>query len=286
MYRNILETDLRHFESGTTGLAGGRVSLLPLLPGQQAYLARYVAARGEERIPPLDFPLLAVHLGGRRVSGLAATDIISMPSVTTLIPPACTTEWQFHGPIDVAILLTAGPARTRLLAAATSIRKPMTFCDAVIPAITRQLVAESSRRDRDDKHCDSLTGALLAHVGLLIERGRTTPLDSQTVHSRYIQNAVATIHKHLSEPLPIAKLAGESGLRPSWFRQLFKQVTGMTVHHYITQQRLERVRELLVSTDLPLSQLAEETGFSSQSHLSDRFARTYGETPSEYRRRR
>jgi AraC family transcriptional regulator len=49
-------------------------------------------------------------------------------------------------------------------------------------------------------------------------------------------------------------------------------------------QRLEAARDLLINTDLPLLQLADETGFSSQSHFTESFKKVYDVTPLQYRK--
>jgi LacI family transcriptional regulator len=53
----------------------------------------------------------------------------------------------------------------------------------------------------------------------------------------------------------------------------------------IRRVHLERARQLLVETDLALSQVAEMAGFSSQAYLSDLFHRQCGMTPIQYRRK-
>lgn len=286
MPADSLAADVRHFESVAPGLRAGRVGTLTALPGPQLHLARYVANMDLARLPPLEFPVLAVHLGGNRVSGTTGSAVDSMPGASTLIPAGWVGEWHFQGAIDVAVVLFGSAARQQILAATAGLTQPIAYFDPLIPVLVRQLAAESNRNDRQSSHCDALAAALLAQLGILLKRGRIDPTDHKTGHGRYVQHAIDRIRRSPGEAWPISRLAAEVGLHPSWFRQLFRQVTGTTVHRYVAGQRLERVRELLVNTDLPLSRLAEETGFSSQSHLAASFRRAYGEPPSRFRRRR
>ena len=63
----------------------------------------------------------------------------------------------------------------------------------------------------------------------------------------------------------------------------FKQATGRTLHDEIIAMRLCRVKQLLTDTHATLQDIAEQTGFSSASHLTETFRRTYGDSPGVFR---
>ena len=58
---------------------------------------------------------------------------------------------------------------------------------------------------------------------------------------------------------------------------------GMTPTNYIIERRLERAKELMQETDLPIADIALRSGFSSQSHFTTSFRRFVGVTPSSFR---
>ena len=89
---------------------------------------------------------------------------------------------------------------------------------------------------------------------------------------------------HLSESITLATLAAVAGLSMHHFAREFKQSLGVTPHHYLTQKRVERAQEMLVQTELSLSEIAYATGFSDQSHLARHFRHMLGTTPREFRR--
>jgi transcriptional regulator GlxA family with amidase domain len=64
------------------------------------------------------------------------------------------------------------------------------------------------------------------------------------------------------------------------FARAFKQTVGMPPHGYVLQRRIERAQHMLVSTQLPLSEIALSAGFSDQSHLARHFRRMTGLSPS------
>jgi len=60
-------------------------------------------------------------------------------------------------------------------------------------------------------------------------------------------------------------------------------MTGLTPHQYVMSRRVARARRLLEEGELPITAIAAETGFASQSHLTDLFRREVGVTPRAYR---
>jgi LacI family transcriptional regulator len=69
------------------------------------------------------------------------------------------------------------------------------------------------------------------------------------------------------------------------FERRFKAVLGTTPHAHLRKLRMERVRELLVSTSLPVGEIAAATGFENPEYLSAMFRRECGESPRHYRAR-
>lgn len=63
----------------------------------------------------------------------------------------------------------------------------------------------------------------------------------------------------------------------------FAAVEGRTIENYFTALRIERIKELLLDGELPLSEIAYVTGFSSVPHLSSRFKQATGMTPTQFR---
>jgi AraC family transcriptional regulator len=97
-----------------------------------------------------------------------------------------------------------------------------------------------------------------------------------------IQNrrVTAYIDAHLDRDLSLARLARIAGVSASHFKVLFRRSTGLAVHQFVVQRRVERAQALLERGDLPVSQVALETGFAHQSHLARWMRRLLGATPA------
>jgi AraC family transcriptional regulator len=83
--------------------------------------------------------------------------------------------------------------------------------------------------------------------------------------------------------LGIGMLAEACGISGRHLMRGFKAATGMTVHRYIEQVRMDRAKRLLSTTHLPLEVIAGEVGFASGSHMSSAFVRAQGMPPSVFR---
>ncbi|MET9436661.1 helix-turn-helix domain-containing protein [Streptomyces sp. NPDC006551] len=87
----------------------------------------------------------------------------------------------------------------------------------------------------------------------------------------------------LNEPLSIADIAAHAMMSRRSLARHFRAQTGTTPLRWLLAQRLQRARELLESTDLPMRRVAEDTGFGSVETFRHHFARQVGTTPSAYR---
>jgi AraC-like DNA-binding protein len=92
------------------------------------------------------------------------------------------------------------------------------------------------------------------------------------------------VHANLDSTLDIDELAGLIRMSSSHFTRSFTKSVGLTPHRYVIQCRVEKARELLTATDLPLTEIALSAGFSDQSHFSRRFQELTGVPPGAYRR--
>ncbi len=100
---------------------------------------------------------------------------------------------------------------------------------------------------------------------------------------RRIQRAIDYVHANLQKELTLAEVAEAAAMSLYHFARRFKQATGQSPHKFIMQCRLEHAQRLLLSSEHSIGEIALLSGFSSQSHLTSRFARHFSHTPRQYR---
>ncbi|GGI46831.1 AraC family transcriptional regulator [Paenibacillus marchantiophytorum] len=87
----------------------------------------------------------------------------------------------------------------------------------------------------------------------------------------------------LCEEATVAGIAKELNLSRSQCTKLFAKVYGLSPRQYVSQQKLKLAKELLVTTHLPMTDIADKLGFQSASHFSRQFRRWTGQSPSEFK---
>lgn len=103
-------------------------------------------------------------------------------------------------------------------------------------------------------------------------------------HERIVAEAVRRLDSGFSEPLRIEKLAGEVGLSPDRFTEVFAAVMGRTPRDYLRHVRVEHALGLLKSTDDTVASVARACGFSDAAHLTRTLRDATGQTPTAVRK--
>jgi AraC-like DNA-binding protein len=98
---------------------------------------------------------------------------------------------------------------------------------------------------------------------------------------RRIVQAKLFIDKHYAERIDLSQIADEAFFSRFHFMRLFKQAYGKTPHHYLTQVRLDKARELLAQGN-PVTKVCYQVGFDSPASFANLFKRRAGASPSAY----
>ena len=98
-----------------------------------------------------------------------------------------------------------------------------------------------------------------------------------------IGEALAYIETHLGEPMTMRELADSLHLNSSYFSVLFKEQVGLNFSEYLMRKRVQRAKELLVQTTMPISEIAERVGYQTDKYFIKVFKSLEGLSPSKYR---
>jgi AraC family transcriptional regulator len=98
-----------------------------------------------------------------------------------------------------------------------------------------------------------------------------------------LRHLIEYIESHLNCELSLGALAGEVHLSPYHFLRAFRVATGVTPHQWLMRRRIARAKQLLAHSELPLSMIAAEVGYSSQSALTAVFSKIVGKSPARWR---
>ena len=249
------------------------------------------------RLPENDDLILALHLGGsRRVRAVDRSGQLSpgcsRPGLVTLLPPGQAACFSTGGSVRVATLHLARPAELDAgLSALCLPDAPRHFAvdDPFISACLQTLMrtARDVRAPQPD-YVRKLTDALLCHLAQwrgLSPPGEHAVIDGTRLGARSLRDLLTHIDANLHRPLGLSELATYMGLSRAAFTRAFRQHLGIPVHRHIVQRRIARARNLLLRSDRELAWIAQELGYSSQSHFTAQFRALTGETPYRFRQR-
>jgi AraC family transcriptional regulator len=249
--------------------------------------------------PALGHPFIIYHLthptevtrkieGARREKGLLG------PRNICITPPQTTTQWEHHGHPEILQVYL----RRSLYEAAVG---EMYGCDAtaaeivprfgIVDPLLEQLAialadALRSAAVRDGLYIDTVAHMMAVHLALahsVQSRPAMLPYTPAVSHQR-MRQLIEFIEANLDQPLTLDAMAGQVGISPLYLARAFKSAIGQSPHQYVLARRIERAKELLRNTVMPIIDVALSVGFSSQSHLSHWMIRHTGVSPAVYRR--
>ncbi len=108
--------------------------------------------------------------------------------------------------------------------------------------------------------------------------------DILSVSDPDVAAAIRVIRQHSHEPLRTGNVLEVVPVSRRSLERRFRRALGRGIGEEIRRSHIEKARNLLASTDLPMSEVARHSGFSESKHLSVAFKQEVGMTPSEYRR--
>ena len=99
-----------------------------------------------------------------------------------------------------------------------------------------------------------------------------------------IQQAIAYLNAHFLEKVSLEELAGQLSFSPNYLGYLFKTQIGCTYNDYLNTLRLKYACSLLLSSDMPVKEIAYTSGYSSVEYFMYVFKKKMQMTPGEYRK--
>lgn len=107
--------------------------------------------------------------------------------------------------------------------------------------------------------------------------------DAMATSDPLVIAAMKFIKAHLSEGVAVKEIAAHLNTSRMTLHARFMAAFGRTPAAQVRIEQMQRVCDLLSSTDLGLAEIAREAGFSSTRHLSEAFRRYFNQSPSQYR---
>jgi AraC family transcriptional regulator len=177
------------------------------------------------------------------------------------------------------------------LALSNGIGRPLDFIPTFArpdPFLHEIAAALTSARRMNDPAANLFTESLLSTAGARILHNYAQvryPLSGPPrLTDDQLRVAIDYIQDHIRDSLDLGSIARAAGLSEFHFARLFKAAIGETPFHFVTRTRMDRAKQLLRKTRLPISEIAERVGYHKLSHFSARFRALSGCGPDAYRK--
>lgn len=162
---------------------------------------------------------------------------------------------------DLVVMKTGNPMVNRLEPAPDPLGSPRLVATTKIPL-----------RDQDGK----VVG--VAGFSRPVQR-----LETGTDVGDQLAKVIEYLHQNLTEGLSSKELATMACLSVSQFERRFREACGISPRQYVVRLRVDSAARLLISSELTVSEIAQECGFHDHAHLSRSFRKIMRQTPTAYR---
>jgi len=125
-----------------------------------------------------------------------------------------------------------------------------------------------------------IASRVIEPAGVIARQSTISPV----IRDPFVIRAVGFIESHHAKPIKVSDVANASGVSASVLESRFVKAFGRTISSAIRDARLKHVKELISETDVPLKQIAPQTGFRSVQHMTTLFRKAFGHSPARYRK--
>jgi AraC-like DNA-binding protein len=147
----------------------------------------------------------------------------------------------------------------------------------------RDLIEQRDALDREATDAATVKDLSSAYRRVVADIELATSRPNEARHDRSIRRAIAFIRDHLGDSLTLLKVSKVAGFAPGYFSKVFARSERMTFHKYVVRLRLERARQMLLSTPLTVERIGQLCGFRTRNHFHRAYKRAFSTTPHEYR---
>lgn len=110
--------------------------------------------------------------------------------------------------------------------------------------------------------------------------------DKKAILIEKIKNAIIQMVHHTDEIIKVNfsdYLSEKLNHNYTYLANLFSEVQGITIEHFIISHKIERIKELIIYDELNITEIAWKMGYSSVAHLSGQFKKSTGLSPSHFK---
>ncbi len=171
------------------------------------------------------------------------------------------------------------------LSAQIELKETISKKDILLQHLGLALLDEADKKEASSRlYSESMAHTLMFH---LLKNYSTANFQNKSVSGGLSGNKLRRvtdfINDNLEQDLTLAEIATIAGLSHFHFARMFRKTMGVTPQQYITNRRIEKAKELLAKSNLPIVEVGFQIGFKNQSHFTTLFRKFTSLTPKIWR---
>ncbi|MEH7494048.1 helix-turn-helix transcriptional regulator [Neobacillus niacini] len=135
------------------------------------------------------------------------------------------------------------------------------------------------------EHAESLSELNTIHSNMVTEYSDPTIRKSKSDNLSIVEKAENYIEMNFSEDISMEEMAGKIHVHPSHLMRAFKKEKGTTISHFRNLRRIKEAKQLILFSNLTMTEIAIMVGFSNSQYFSKLFKEVEGITPVEYKKK-
>lgn len=109
-------------------------------------------------------------------------------------------------------------------------------------------------------------------------------MEESSGHNSRLKDMMLFIDEHYRDRISLNDIAHAGGVSQSLCNQIFNKLTEKSPIEYLAQYRCRKVADLLASSEMTMTEIAEATGFSGASYMAETFKKYFNQSPREYKK--
>ena len=166
---------------------------------------------------------------------------------------------------------------------AGKIKAPVQRQETILLLVNRMLYEFENQPALGKSLCMALLAELLISLHRYREGQEENDGNEDTAHSR-MREVAAYLSEHAGEQITLTEVAAHFAVSPSHLSRVFHQETGFGIREYLIHYRIRQACDLLLNSELTVTQIADRCGFNDSNYFGDAFKKATGVSPREYRK--
>ena len=166
---------------------------------------------------------------------------------------------------------------------AGKIKAPVQRQEAILLLVNRMLYEFENQPPLGKSLCLTFLAELLISLQRYRAGEEENDGNEDPAHGR-MREVASYLCEHAREQITLPEVAAHFAVSPSYLSRIFHQETGFGVREYLVHYRIRQACDLLLNSDLSVTQIADQCGFSDSNYFGDAFKKATGLSPRDYRK--